>query len=73
MITDLYALGTTFVTMLTGRKPFPWTIVHDPNGHPINIGGREYKVAIKDEQTGDIIDKISPKAHERVLRKQVLP
>jgi len=66
--TDLYSLAATLYFLRTGKQLFPYQLVPDEGGVPIEIGGEQHlKIALT---YGDSIPrtKVDRKEHQRFIR-----
>jgi len=65
--TEIYALGGTMLYALTGENPFAYNISSDPNGKPIQIEGKVYKIKLNSDGTN--LEEITERTHEANLKK----
>ncbi len=64
--TEVYAFGGTLLYTLTGKNPFDYAISSDPNGKPIEINGKIYRIKLTNEKTK--LEEITRESHEKALK-----
>jgi len=65
--TEVYSVGVTMYYALTGKLPFDYAIVSDPNGKVFDLG--KNSVSVKLRANGESCDRIDYKKHEAQLKE----